>query len=54
MSSIEKLENLASGYPPAVERAQTLHHFIPTAKYITPLTLETLAKDILKGKHRLE
>ncbi|XP_045132461.1 uncharacterized protein LOC123516761 isoform X2 [Portunus trituberculatus] len=47
MSSIEKLES-GSGYP-TVERAQTLHQFIPTSKYITPLTLETLAKDILKG-----
>ncbi|KAK8379491.1 hypothetical protein O3P69_019421 [Scylla paramamosain] len=49
MSSIEKLESLGNGYPTTLERAQTLHQFIPTSKYITPLTLETLAKDILKG-----
>lgn len=50
MSCIDKLETLSSGYKSAMERPQTLHQFITSTKYITPLILETLAKDILKGK----
>lgn len=53
MSSIERLEASASGYTHVVERPQTLHHFITNSRNISPLTLETVAKDILKGEHSL-
>lgn len=48
MSSIEKLESVSGSCLATMVMAQTLYQFIPTTKYITPLTLETLAKDILK------
>lgn len=50
ITCIDKLEAMGSCYKSNVERPQNLHQFITSTKYITPLTLETLAKDILKGK----
>lgn len=51
MCTIEKLEICATGFIHIIERPQTLQQFIASSKNISPLCLEIVAQDILRGEY---
>lgn len=51
MAGIEKLETPGLWFLQTLGRVQTLHQFLLSNININSLTLDTLAKDILKGEH---